>query len=151
MAKIRTFIMVSDCDGLPLSLCMALPDDEQPVALVQLAHGMAEHKERYLPFMEYLAQHGYASVINDHRGHGASVRSEKDLGYFYEGGADALVKDLRQITGGVWHDLYKGDFGRLVAGAQVSYTEREAFRGAQGVQPSTHLVTGLTSLRYYPF
>jgi hypothetical protein len=63
----------------------------------------------------------------------------------------AESRDIRQITGGFWHDLYKGDFGRLVAGAQVSYTEREAFRGAQGVQPSTHLVTGLTSLRYYPF
>ena len=64
---------------------------------------------------------------------------------------EAESRDIRQITGGFWHDLYKGGYGRLVAGAQVSYTERDAFRGAPGAQPSTHLVTGLTSLRYYPF
>lgn len=67
------------------------------------------------------------------------------------GTCQAETRDIRQITGGFWHDLNKGQFGRLVAGAQVSYTERDAFRGAQGIQPSAHLVTGLTSLRYYPF
>jgi hypothetical protein len=63
----------------------------------------------------------------------------------------AETRDIRQITGGFWHDLYKGSFGRLAAGAQVSYTERDAFRGAFGISPSTHLVVGLASLRYYPF
>ena len=97
MAKIDNLTIPSEYDGLPLSVCVVSPMDE-PRALVQLAHGMAEHKERYLPFMEYLAEHGYASVINDHRGHGASVRSPEDLGYFYQGGAEALVKDLHQLT-----------------------------------------------------
>jgi len=59
---------------------------------------MAEHKGRYLPFMEYLADHGYAVLINDHRGHGGSVRDPGDLGYFYAGGANALVEDLHQLT-----------------------------------------------------
>ncbi|MBU69644.1 MAG: hypothetical protein CL858_30175 [Cupriavidus sp.] len=67
------------------------------------------------------------------------------------GTCQAETRDIRQVTGGFWHDLYKGGYGRLVAGAQVSYTERDAFRGAAGIQPSNHLVTGLTSLRYYPF
>ncbi|KNY20749.1 hypothetical protein [Methylobacterium sp. ARG-1] len=47
--------------------------------------------------------------------------------------------------------LYKWSYGRLVAGAQVSYTERDAFWGTSAIQPSNHLVTGLTSLRYDPF
>lgn len=67
------------------------------------------------------------------------------------GTCQAESRDIRQITGGFWHDLYKGAYGRLVAGAQASYTERDAFRGASGAQPSAHLVTGLASLRYYPF
>jgi hypothetical protein len=29
----------------------------------------------------------------------------------------AETRDIRQITGGFWHDLYKGSFGRLAAGA----------------------------------
>ena len=98
MSRIENITVPSDVDGLPLSVCVVAPEDAPPRALVQLAHGMAEHKERYLPFMEYLAERGYASIINDHRGHGASVRDAGDLGYFYAGGADALVRDLHQLT-----------------------------------------------------
>ncbi|MGS0639611.1 hypothetical protein, partial [Citrobacter sp. VF227] len=58
---------------------------------------------------------------------------------------------LREITGGFWHDLYKGNYGRLAAGAQAAYVERDAFRGLLGIQPSTRAVVGLASLRYYPF
>lgn len=98
MATIDTLTIPSAADGLPLSVCVAAPKDAAPKALVQLAHGMAEHKERYLPFMEFLADNGFAALINDHRGHGASVKSPDDLGYFYAGGAGALVDDLHQLT-----------------------------------------------------
>lgn len=97
MPSINTYTVTSEADGLNLSVCEVLPDGE-PKALVQLAHGMAEHKERYLPFMQFLAGHGIACLINDHRGHGASVQSPDDLGYFYAGGAKALVDDLHQLT-----------------------------------------------------
>ena len=98
MSRIENITIPSEADGLPLSVCLVTPDSGQPKALVQLAHGMAEHKERYLPFMEYLADHGYAALINDHRGHGASVRDPGNLGFFYAGGAGALVLDLHQLT-----------------------------------------------------
>ena len=97
MARIENLTIPSDFDGLALSVCAVEPEGE-PKALVQFAHGMAEHKERYLPFMEFLAENGYACVINDHRGHGGSVKSPDDLGYFYAGGAKALVEDLHQLT-----------------------------------------------------
>ena len=97
MAKIEQFTLKSATDGVPLSVLTALPEGES-VALVQLVHGMAEHKERYLPFMEFLAGHGYACVIHDHRGHGGSVRAKEDLGYFYEGGARGVIEDMRQIN-----------------------------------------------------
>ena len=98
MSKIENLTIPSRVDGLPLSVSLVAPDTGEPKALVQLAHGMAEHRERYLPFMEYLADHGYAALINDHRGHGGSLRAPGDLGYFYAGGANALVKDLHQLT-----------------------------------------------------
>ena len=98
MAQINTFTLPSNADHLNLSVLTVEPDNAAPCGLLQLAHGMAEHKERYLPFMKFMAEHGYACIINDHRGHGASVKSEKDLGYFYAGGADAVVEDLHQIT-----------------------------------------------------
>ena len=98
MTNIQTIFLPSAVDSLPLSVCVIAPKGGEPKALIQLAHGMAEHKERYLPFMEYLAGRGYACLINDHRGHGASVKDPGDLGYFYAGGANALVEDLHQLT-----------------------------------------------------
>ena len=89
----------SNCDGLPLGAAIYQPEaddrnrsgpssaenaiDEDCIkGVVQFSHGMAEHKERYYPLMEYLAANGFASAINDHRGHGESVRSKEDRGYF---------------------------------------------------------------------
>jgi len=88
--------LVSRRDGLALSALLAAPD--APRGIVQIAHGMAEHKERYLPLMEHLAGHGCACVAHDHRGHGGSVPSPDDLGYIGASGARALVEDLRQVS-----------------------------------------------------
>lgn len=94
----REYIQLnSECDNLPLSVAVFIPDDEIK-GIVQLSHGMAEHKERYYGFMEFLAGKGYACIINDHRGHGQSVRDKEDLGYFYDDGADYIVEDLHQLT-----------------------------------------------------
>ncbi len=56
--------------------------DEVPLAkgVVKIAHGMVEHSARYDDFAQFLNQHGYIVVMNDHRGHG--LTAEKDsLGY----------------------------------------------------------------------
>jgi len=98
MPQLRNFTLTSDHDGLKLCVLTVLPDDGAPRALLQLAHGMSEHKERYIPFMEFMAQNGVGCIINDHRGHGGSVKSRDDLGYFYKDGANGLLKDLNQIT-----------------------------------------------------
>lgn len=92
----KTFLMQSEHDATPLSV--AAQEVEKPRAIVQIAHGMAEHKERYFDLMEYLATRGIASVIADHRGHGASVAGHADLGSFGENGADGMVADMIQLT-----------------------------------------------------
>lgn len=98
MKKINKNIK-SNCDDLSLAVTITLPDENIPVkGIVQISHGMAEHKERYYPFMEFLANNGYIGVINDHRGHGDSVKSEEDLGYFYDKNGKYIVEDLHQIT-----------------------------------------------------
>lgn len=88
----------SKADGLEISVLAVLPEKEPYEGVVQLVHGMSEHKERYLPFMEYLAEHGYVSVIHDHRGHGKSVGSQEDLGYMYGAGSEGLLKDIETIN-----------------------------------------------------
>lgn len=68
-------------------------------AVFQIAHGMAEHGERYEEFAAYLCEKGFAVLVDDHVGHGKSVNSDDDLGYFGEnGGWDAFVEDERTLT-----------------------------------------------------
>lgn len=87
----------SSSDGLSISYLKAVPEG-QIKGIVQLVHGMAEHKERYLELMKYLEDHGYASYINDHRGHGKSIRNQNDLGYFYDDKGDYIVNDVYDLT-----------------------------------------------------
>lgn len=87
----------SSSDGLKLSLAYSLPKRDVK-GIIQFSHGMAEHKERYYPFMEFLSSKGYICVIHDHRGHGASVKSNDDLGYFYTNDINYIVDDLLDIT-----------------------------------------------------
>ncbi|MDO4844606.1 MAG: alpha/beta fold hydrolase [Bacteroidales bacterium] len=87
-------------DGLQLAMLISEPAGE-PKGIVQIVHGMCEHKERYVPFMEYLSSHGYICAVHDHRGHGETVRSEEDLGYMYKGGWRALVEDIKLVQNDV--------------------------------------------------
>lgn len=87
--------LASRVDQYPLYGTVFCPDCE-PTALLHIVHGMAEHKERYFPFMEYLADLGIASVIFDTRGHGESLRQPDDLAYIV-GGCESLMNDVRTV------------------------------------------------------
>ena len=94
---IKKDFIKSSSDGLKIELAYAIPENEIK-GIVQISHGMSEHKERYFNFMEYLAENGYICVINDHRGHGNSVKDKKDLGYFYTEDTNFIVDDLHDVT-----------------------------------------------------
>ncbi len=88
----------SKVDGLALSVLVTYPEEGRCKGVVQIVHGMAEYKERYLPVMEFLAEQGYAAVIHDHRGHGGSRRRDAEQGYLYGAGAKGLITDAWLIT-----------------------------------------------------
>ena len=94
---IKKDFIKSSSDGLKIELAYVIPENEIK-GIVQISHGMSEHKERYFKFMEYLAENGYVCVINDHRGHGNSVKDKKDLGYFYTEDTNFIVDDLHDVT-----------------------------------------------------
>lgn len=102
--KQEYFKLISDIDKLSLD-CLMITPDKPAKGIVQLVHGMCEYKERYIDFMNYLAELGYICVIHDHRGHGKSVENKQDLGFFYEGGAYGLVEDTHQLTEYVKEEL----------------------------------------------
>lgn len=73
--------------------------ENKPRAIIQLAHGMAEHIERYHHFATFLVHHGYAVIGNDHRGHGKTGAKSLAFGFFAEqNGFDRVVDDLKFIN-----------------------------------------------------
>ncbi len=80
----------SPVDGLELA-CYAWDVDE-PRAVVQVAHGLAEHSARYDRFARALNDAGYAVRATDHRGHGASIAGTP--GDFGAAGFAGLIADV---------------------------------------------------------
>ena len=74
------------------------PEDGKVIAVLQIVHGMAEHIERYEDFANFMVGKGFVVVGEDHLGHGKSVKSESDFGYFAENdGAGILVRDVHRL------------------------------------------------------
>jgi alpha-beta hydrolase superfamily lysophospholipase len=70
-------------DGLDLCVRRWLPT-AAPKAVVQIAHGMAEHGARYARLAAALTTAGYAVYVHDHRGHGHTAKTPEQLGFFGE-------------------------------------------------------------------
>ena len=67
--------------------------------IIQIVHGMAEHTDRYLDVAKYLCSRGYFVIMHDQAGHGRSVKSDEDDGYFCEkDGWLRLVDDIYEVT-----------------------------------------------------
>lgn len=76
--------------------------DGKILAILQISHGMVEYIDRYDEFARYLCERGYYVVGQDHLGHGASVQSDENHGYFHKDcGNEYVIGDihtLRQMT-----------------------------------------------------
>jgi hypothetical protein len=69
---------------------------------------------------------------------------------FYSGAScGAQTRDVQEITGGYWYDIYKGDHGRLRQGIQYGYVVREGWSGAGGTGAKGIENMVFTSFRYY--
>ena len=73
-----------------------IPDTE-PVGVLILVHGMAEHLDRYEPFAKYMCERGFVVAGNEHLGHGKSV-SQGPKGYFCRRDpATVVVRDVHRL------------------------------------------------------
>ena len=84
-------------NGLGVSLCVYAWIPDAPKAVLQIAHGMAEHAQRYDAFAQAMAAQGFAVYASDHAGHGQSALPEH-YGFFYpEDGWQRVVEDLHLV------------------------------------------------------
>lgn len=68
----------------------------EPIAVLQIVHGVAEYAARYDAFASFLAEQGFLVVAEDHMGHGGSLGKNGVLGHF-EGGWFGAVADTYQL------------------------------------------------------
>lgn len=69
-------------DGVHTVYASQWTPDGEPVAVVQIVHGMAEYIDRYDDFARFLADNGVVVVGEDHLGHGKTAR--ETVGFFAE-------------------------------------------------------------------
>jgi hypothetical protein len=68
-----------------------------------------------------------------------------------EGGICAPnLRQINQVSVGLWDKFYQGDFGQLRFGLQYSHTNLTSFAGTGG-SPTTSDDMVFASFRYYPF
>lgn len=86
-------IKIRSTDNYELSL--NLYETKKPKAIIQVIHGMEEHKGRYDDFATYLSKEGFMVITSDLRGHGPDA---KELGYFKDkDGHKQLIEDQKII------------------------------------------------------
>lgn len=71
--------------------------------VIQVFHGLGEHRGRYQRFAAHATSHGYAVCAHDHRGHGAGA---EQLGHFADSnGWELLINDGLQV-----HEYLRGEY-----------------------------------------
>jgi hypothetical protein len=77
--------------------------------------------------------------------------SGSSTGYYPGGSCGAQTRDVQEVTGGWWYDIYKGDRGRFRQGFQYGYAVREGWSGAGTPGIGAKGIDNMfwTSLRYY--
>lgn len=99
MAIVRKEAYYHSSNGLNDIRALLWYDDVvNPIAVVQIAHGVGEHIGRYDEFARYLVKEGFVVCGNDHLGHGKSVMSEEELGYIDEDeGYRYMISDMNTL------------------------------------------------------
>lgn len=85
-------------DGIHKIRAMKWIPEGEIKCVLQFIHGMAEHIDRYDEFATYLAERGILVVGNDHLGHGKSVKSKEEYGYFCKDDAyTVVIRDVHRL------------------------------------------------------
>ncbi|MDH6232434.1 alpha-beta hydrolase superfamily lysophospholipase [Mesorhizobium soli] len=70
----------------------------QPLGVVQVNHGLAEHAARYARFADTMAADGFHVYVHDHRGHGDTAAPHTVRGMFAtEDGVESVMADVGAV------------------------------------------------------
>lgn len=134
-------------DGVDLYVKKWYKPEKNPTAIIQLAHGMMEHINRYEEFATYLNENNMFVYGNDHRGHGHTGNKQKQIGYLAdEHGFKRATNDLHEVTMEIkktYPDVPLFLFGHSMG----------SFLARNYIQTYSHLIDGviLSGTGYFPY
>ena len=85
--------------------CREYRPEGEPLGIVQVIHGVAEHQGRYASFARFLAEKGFVAYTSDLPGHGPTAAENGSLGRFPQGGWMRVAETqhaLMQRAKGAW-------------------------------------------------
>jgi hypothetical protein len=95
---------------------------------------------------------GYGSRLTSNSGCNANTNpgfSGGSTGYYPGGSCGDQTRNVQEITGGWWYDIYRGEHGRFRQGFQYGYAARYGWSGVGGIQAKGVNNMFWTSVRYY--
>ena len=100
MSYASTEIQFKSRDGKnTVNAVLYIPKTAEIRGIIQIAHGMVDHIERYKNIAEYFCKLGFVVAGNDHLGHGKTVENEEDFGYFAKsGGIGYVIRDMHKFN-----------------------------------------------------
>ncbi len=95
----NTTFTVKSPDGPEIFVYKWAPDAGVALkAIVQIAHGAAEHAARYERLGRFLAEAGYVVYASDHRGHGKTAGSLEKAGIAGPDAWNGMLRDMHQLS-----------------------------------------------------
>lgn len=131
---------------------------DSPRAVLQLVHGMSEYIGRYNEFARFMVENGFVVYGHDHIGHGESINSKDDLGYFApKNGYRCLVDDVYKLSRitkdenpGLKHIVLGHSMGsfvsRLYAASYPNDADAVIFCGTSGTNPASGAGIAVTNI-----
>ena len=146
MAADSTFTF-TDSGGFEIFVHKWAPDaDATPRAVVQIAHGAAEHALRYERFARFLNAAGYVVYANDHRGHWKTAGTLDKAGIAGEDGWNGMVngynlvlkKNRKVVQAWRMKDWPKGMYSTVTYSITRAGNKTKLSLNHQGVPPASH-------------
>lgn len=122
-----------------------------PIPEVEVLAGLVAHPRKGTDIYAYGGLEQVSRTVSGAAGYGLNVNNSGCAIESTSSICQAQTKRLWEVTGGFWHDIYNGEAGRAMIGAEGEYVKKEAFESTNGGAATTDETIVMASFRYYPF